>query len=57
MISTIIGSDNKKKYRLNFHGRGVSSTQLKQKALMKEAEEKHAQEVQALQKDYEDKRQ
>ncbi|XP_021752161.1 uncharacterized protein LOC110717701 isoform X1 [Chenopodium quinoa] len=45
VISTIIGFDNKKKSRLNFHGRGVSSTQLKQKALMKEAEEKHAQEA------------
>ncbi|KAL2896090.1 N-acetylglucosaminyldiphosphoundecaprenol N-acetyl-beta-D-mannosaminyltransferase [Bienertia sinuspersici] len=57
VISNIIGSDNKKKCRLNLHGRGVSSTQLKQKDIMKKVEEKHAKEVEAIQKDYEDKRQ
>uniref|UniRef100_A0A803MXA7 Uncharacterized protein n=1 Tax=Chenopodium quinoa TaxID=63459 RepID=A0A803MXA7_CHEQI len=56
VISTLIGSNNKKKSPLNFYGRGVSSTQLKQKALMNEVEEKHAREVETLQKDYEDKR-
>ncbi|XP_021768714.1 uncharacterized protein LOC110733013 [Chenopodium quinoa] len=57
VISTIIDSDNKKKSQINLYGRGVSSTQLKKKSLMKEVEEKHAREVEALQKDYEDKRQ
>ncbi|KAL2923523.1 putative septum site-determining protein MinC, partial [Bienertia sinuspersici] len=57
LISNIIGSDNKKKCRFNLHGRGVSSTQLKQKDIMKKVEEKHAKEVEAIQKDYEDKRQ
>ncbi|KAL2930485.1 N-acetylglucosaminyldiphosphoundecaprenol N-acetyl-beta-D-mannosaminyltransferase [Bienertia sinuspersici] len=57
IISNIIGSGNKKKCRLNLHGRGVSSTQLKQKDIMKKVEEKHAKEVEAIQKDYEDKRQ
>ncbi|KAL2906277.1 Homoserine kinase, partial [Bienertia sinuspersici] len=57
IISNIIGSGNKKKCRLNLHGRGVSSTQLKQKDIMKRVEEKHAKEVEAIQKDYEDKRQ
>uniref|UniRef100_A0A803MZG5 Uncharacterized protein n=1 Tax=Chenopodium quinoa TaxID=63459 RepID=A0A803MZG5_CHEQI len=56
VISTFIGSNNKKKSPLNFYGRGVSSTQLKQKALMNEVEENHAQEVETLQKDFEDKR-
>ncbi|KAL2925226.1 Opaque-specific ABC transporter CDR3 [Bienertia sinuspersici] len=44
VILNIIGSDNKKKCRLNLHGRG-------------KVEEKHAKEVEAIQKDYEDKRQ
>ncbi|KAL2905007.1 Spore wall protein 9 [Bienertia sinuspersici] len=57
VISNIVGSDNKKKCRFNHHGRGVSSTQLKQKDIMKKVEEKHAKEVEAIQKDYEDKRQ
>uniref|UniRef100_A0A803N561 Uncharacterized protein n=1 Tax=Chenopodium quinoa TaxID=63459 RepID=A0A803N561_CHEQI len=57
VISTIIGSNNKKKSHINLYGRSVSSTQLKKKALMKEVEEKHAREVEALQKNYEDKRQ
>ncbi|KAL2904643.1 Spore wall protein 9 [Bienertia sinuspersici] len=57
VISNIVGSDNKKKCRFNLHGRGVSSTQLKQKDIMKKVEEKHAKEVEAIQKDYEDKRQ
>uniref|UniRef100_A0A803NA73 Uncharacterized protein n=1 Tax=Chenopodium quinoa TaxID=63459 RepID=A0A803NA73_CHEQI len=57
VISTIIDSDNKKKSQINLYGRGVSSTQLKKKALMKEVEDKHTREVEALQKDYEDKRQ
>ncbi|KAL2934817.1 Ketol-acid reductoisomerase mitochondrial, partial [Bienertia sinuspersici] len=57
VILTIVSSDNKKKCRFNLHGRGVSSTQLKQKDIMKKVEEKHAKEVEAIQKDYEDKRQ
>ncbi|KAL2935756.1 hypothetical protein RDABS01_018874 [Bienertia sinuspersici] len=57
VISNIIGSDYKKKCRLNLHGRGVSSTQLKQKDIMKKVGEKHAKEVEPIQKDYEDKRQ
>ncbi|KAL2938226.1 Succinate--CoA ligase [ADP-forming] subunit beta [Bienertia sinuspersici] len=44
VILNIIGSDNKKKCRLNLHGRG-------------KVEEKQAKEVEAIQKDYEDKRQ
>ncbi|KAL2896311.1 Immunoglobulin lambda variable 3-19 [Bienertia sinuspersici] len=56
IILNIVGSDNKK-FRFNLLGRGVSSTQLKQKDIMKKAEEKHAKEVEAIQKDYEDKRQ
>ncbi|KAL2900432.1 Ketol-acid reductoisomerase mitochondrial, partial [Bienertia sinuspersici] len=56
VILNIIGSNNKK-CRLNLHGRGVSSTQLKQRDIMKKVEEKHAKEVEAIQKDYEDKRQ
>ncbi|KAL2933164.1 30S ribosomal protein S3 [Bienertia sinuspersici] len=42
VISNIVGSDNKKKCRFNLHGKGVSSTQLKQNDIMKKVKEKHA---------------
>lgn len=56
LVSTIIGSSDKNRH-LHFHGRGVSSTKLKQKALMNELEKKHAEEIEAMEKKYEDMRQ
>lgn len=57
VISAIFNSGDKKKPMLPLYGRGVSSTQLRKKDMMKEVEKKHAEEIEIVRKGYEDKRQ
>ncbi|KAL2923960.1 UvrABC system protein C [Bienertia sinuspersici] len=48
---------DKKKCQFLLYGRDVSSTLLKQKAMLEEAKKKNDEKMESLQKDYEDKRQ
>ncbi|XP_057247638.1 uncharacterized protein LOC125493104 [Beta vulgaris subsp. vulgaris] len=56
VVSTIFSSSDKKKRQLRLYGRGVTFTQLKHKAILEETKKKHDEEVQAIRKSYEDKR-
>lgn len=56
VVSTIFSSSDKKKRQLRLYGRGVTCTQLKHKAILEETKKKHDEEVQAIRKSYEDKR-
>ncbi|KAL2900420.1 hypothetical protein RDABS01_025502 [Bienertia sinuspersici] len=56
-IAAIFNSKDNKKCQFPLYGRVVSSTLLKQKAILEEAKKKHDEKIESLQKDYEDKRQ
>ncbi|XP_048501344.2 uncharacterized protein LOC104899254 isoform X6 [Beta vulgaris subsp. vulgaris] len=56
VVSTIFSSSDKKKRQLRLYGRGVTCTQLKHMAILEETKKKHDEEVQAIRKSYEDKR-
>ncbi|KAL2901876.1 UDP-glucose 4-epimerase [Bienertia sinuspersici] len=56
-VAAIFNSKDNKKCQFPLYGRGVSSTLLKQKAILEEAKTKHDEKIESLQKDYEDKRQ
>ncbi|KAL2921381.1 DNA-directed RNA polymerase subunit beta [Bienertia sinuspersici] len=57
VVAAIFNSKDNKKCQFHLYGRGVSSTLLKQKAILEEAKKKHDEKKESLQKDYEDKRQ
>ncbi|KAL2905550.1 Melanocortin receptor 4, partial [Bienertia sinuspersici] len=56
-VATIFNSKDNKKCQFPLYGRVVSSTLLKQNAILEEAKKKHDEKIESLQKDYEDKRQ
>ncbi|KAL2894234.1 Granule-bound starch synthase 1 chloroplastic/amyloplastic, partial [Bienertia sinuspersici] len=56
IVVAIFNSKDKKKCQFPLYGRGVSSTLLKQKAMLEEAKKKNEEKMESLKKDYEDKR-